>query len=217
MKLTKTSLLLASLLVLPFVVGVILFQDMPSSMATHWDINGDVNGYMPKFWGLFFLPIFSIILVALLKFLPKIDPRGKNIEMFRDSYERFIVFFLLFMLAVHTITVLWNMGIYLSIPITLSLLMGALFYSMGSLLEKSKKNWFIGIRTPWTLSSEKVWESTHKLGAKLFRIAGLISALGAFFPAYSFYVVIVSILVATIYVSVFSYFEYRKEEGSEEK
>jgi len=93
------------------------------------------------------------------------------------------------------------------------ILMGSLFILIAQLLKKSKQNYTIGIRTPWTLSSEKVWDKTHKLGAKLFTISGGITILSALFPLYSFYVLIGSILLSTIYLFVYSYLEYRKEQS----
>jgi uncharacterized membrane protein len=79
-------------------------------------------------------------------------------------------------------------------------------------MEKAKKNWFVGIRTPWTLSSENVWEKTHKIGAKLFKAAGITALLGVLAPAYSFFFILGPILAASLYLVLYSYLEYRKEK-----
>ena len=81
---------------------------------------------------------------------------------------------------------------------------------MGVLIEKSKRNWFVGIRTPWTLSSDRVWEKTHKIGGKLFKIAGAIVIIGMFFPDYLTWFILVPILIAAIFPVIYSYFEYRR-------
>jgi uncharacterized membrane protein len=89
--------------------------------------------------------------------------------------------------------------------------MGLLFYYTGVLCEKSKRNWFIGIRTPWTLSSDKVWEKTHKIGGKLFKIAGIIAILGALTPEYAIILILIPVISAVGYTIAYSYFEYQKE------
>ncbi len=89
--------------------------------------------------------------------------------------------------------------------------LGILFYYAGILVENAKRNWFIGIRTPWTLSSEKVWDKTHKIGGKLFKIAGIIALLGILFQKYALFFVLVPIISVAIYTIVYSYFEYQKE------
>ena len=85
--------------------------------------------------------------------------------------------------------------------------LGILFYYCGVLIENAKRNWFIGIRTPWTLSSDSVWEKTHKIGGKLFKIAGIIALFGIFFPNYTFLFVLIPVVSVAIYTAAYSYFE----------
>ena len=89
--------------------------------------------------------------------------------------------------------------------------MGFLFFYCGILIKNAKRNWFIGIKTPWTLSSDKVWDKTHKLGGKLFKIMGVISFLGIIFPNYFVWLLLVPILAITLFILFYSYFEYQKE------
>ena len=115
------------------------------------------------------------------------------------------------MVAVHLQTLLWNTGIQLSPNAVLPPGIGLLFYYIGLLMENSDRNWFIGIRTPWTLSSDRVWKRTNRLGGKLFKIAGIAAIFGAFFPGLAIYFIVVpAIFVAGITV-VYSYIEYQKE------
>lgn len=86
-----------------------------------------------------------------------------------------------------------------------------LFYYVGILVEKSKPNWFIGIRTPWTLSNEVVWEKTHKLGAKLFKGIAIFSLLGLIFQKYAIWIFLVPMITASIFIVAYSYFEYKKQ------
>lgn len=92
---------------------------------------------------------------------------------------------------------------------------GILFFYCGILIKKAKRNWFVGIRTPWTLSNEKVWDRTHQIGGKLFKITGIIAILGMFFPRFSFYFVLIPVILVAIYTVIYSYFEYREERVEE--
>jgi uncharacterized membrane protein len=91
-------------------------------------------------------------------------------------------------------------------------LIGLLFFYIGILLENAKRNWFIGIRTPWTLSSEKVWNKTHKLGSKMFKISGIIVLIGFLFQKYVTYFILIPTLFVAFYLVIYSYVEYRKEK-----
>jgi uncharacterized membrane protein len=109
---------------------------------------------------------------------------------------------------------LWNGGIQVSIGLVLPPAFAALYYEIGVLIGQAKPNWFIGIRTPWTLSSPKVWEKTHALGGRLYRIAGLTALLGIFFPDVAVLFILVPALGVSLYLVVYSYREYRKEQAS---
>jgi len=89
--------------------------------------------------------------------------------------------------------------------------MAALFYYCGILVENAKRNWFIGIRTPWTLSNEKVWEKTHKLGGKLFKAAAIIILFGIVLKGYALLFILVPVIFVSFYLIVYSYVEYQKE------
>ena len=93
---------------------------------------------------------------------------------------------------------------------TFPVLFGILFTYIGFLLENAKRNWFVGIRTPWTLSSERVWEKTHKIGGKLFKLAGIASFAGFFFQDYALYFILIPVFAVAIYSFVYSYFEYQR-------
>ena len=89
--------------------------------------------------------------------------------------------------------------------------LGLMFYFIGIVMENSKQNWFIGIKTPWTLSNEKVWNKTHKLGGKLFKITALLAIVGMFFGELGIWLFIIPVLVLSFYLIAYSYFEYQKE------
>ncbi len=188
---------------------------MPAKMASHWNIRGEVDNYISKFWGLFLMPFISIGMFLLFILIPKMDPLKANIEKFRKYFDRFIILIILFLFYLYLLTIFWNFGNKFSMNQVLPPAFGILLFYCGILIENAKRNWSIGIRTPWTLSNEKVWEKTHRLGGKLFKMVGIIALFGIFFPNYAFFLVLVPAILVVIYTIVYSYFEYRKERVEE--
>ncbi len=207
----KTEKIILGIFVLSFVIGIYLYPQMPDQMASHWNAQGQVDGYMSKFWGLFLVPFTSVGLFLLFVLIPKIDPLKLNIEKFRNYYDGFVVFMIIFLFYIYLLTIFWSFGIRFNMTRLLAPALGILFYYCGILIKNAKRNWFIGIRTPWTLSSEMVWDKTHKIGGKLFKIAGLIAFLGVFFQNYALFLVLVPVISVSIYTIIYSYFEYQKE------
>jgi uncharacterized membrane protein len=183
-------------------------------MASHWDVNDQVNGYMSKFWGVFLMPLVTIVLFFLFLLIPNIDPLKANIAEFRGTFNLFIAFIIGFMVYIHVLTLRWNLG-YTNLGIGKAMLpaMGLLFFIIGSMLRKAKRNWFIGIRTPWTLSSDNVWDKTHQLGATLFMISGVLAVIGGFIGGViAFWAIMVPVLGTTIFLVVYSYVLYQREQ-----
>ncbi|MDZ7262279.1 MAG: SdpI family protein [candidate division KSB1 bacterium] len=207
----KTEIVILALVLLSFLIGSYFYPRLPEKVASHWNTRGEVDGYMSKFWGLFLMPFVLIGLALLFIAIPRIDPLKANIEKFRKYFDGFIVLFFIFMLAIYLQIILWNTRIKISPNIAFPIGLGLLFFYIGILCEKAKRNWFIGIRTPWTLSNENVWERTHKIGGKLFKIAGVVALLGIFFKNYAFFFVIVPVILVAIYTVAYSYFDYQKE------
>ncbi|MBS7653169.1 MAG: SdpI family protein [Candidatus Bathyarchaeia archaeon] len=211
MEIRKVEIILLGLTLLPFITGVYFYPHMPERMASHWNIGGEVDGYLPKFWGLFLIPFILLGLVLIFISIPRIDPLKANIEKFRKYYDVFIIIFFIFMFSIYSQVILWNLDLKISPNATIPIGLGLLFFYIGILCENSKQNWFIGIRTPWTLSSERVWEKTHKLGGKLFKIAGISALFGAFFQSYALFFILAPAILVSICSMIYSYLEYQKE------
>ncbi len=207
----KAKVTITGLIFLSFIISIYFFPLVPEQMATHWDSQGEVNGYMSKLWGLFFMPLVITGLAIMFLVIPRIDPKKENIAKFRKYYDRFIFLLILFLIAVHLQVLLWNIGIRISPNAVFPVGIGLLFYYIGILMENAERNWFIGIRTPWTLSSDSVWRKTNRLGGKLFRIAGISAIFGVFFPKLAFFFIIVPALFVAGFTVVYSYIEYQKE------
>ena len=204
-------MIILGLVLLSFMVSLYFYPLMPEKMAIHWNVQGQVDGYASKFLGLFILPFLFTGILLLFITIPKVDPLKENIEKFRKYYDGFVILFSAFMVFIHLHIISWNMGIRISPNIVLPIGLGLLFFYCGILCENAKRNWFIGIRTPWTLSSEKVWERTHKFGGRLFKACGLISIAGLLFPSHAVYFILIPVMFAAAFLIVFSYFDYQKE------
>ncbi len=199
------------MIILAFAVGVYFYPQMPDKMASHWNFYGQVDDYMPKFGGLFLMPVISLAMFLMFLAIPRIDPLKANIDKFRKYFDIFIVLIILFLFYIYLLSIAWNLGFEFNMIRFLAPAFGFLFYYAGILVENAKRNWFIGIKTPWTLSSDKVWDKTHQLGGKLFKISGIIAFLGIIFPSYAILLVLAPVLLFTVYTVLYSYLEYRKE------
>jgi uncharacterized membrane protein len=209
----KSEIAVIGIILLSVVVSIYFYPQIPEKMASHWNAKGEVDGYMSKFWGLFMMPSMLAGIGLLFFAIPRIDPLKANIEKFRKYYDGFIILFSIFFLSANVQIILWNLGVKISPNVMLTIGLGLLFFYIGILCEHSKRNWFIGIRTPWTLSSEKVWDKTNKVGGKLFKIAGVIIFVSVFFQNYALFFIIIPTLVIVVYTIIYSYFEYQKEVG----
>jgi uncharacterized membrane protein len=209
MKLIRLAIIASLLITLALTIAV--YPTVPDKVVSHWNAAGHADGSMPKFWGLGLIPIIMLAFVGLFAVLPRIDPYKKNYGKFRNYYEGFILLFILFMLAIQAQIILWSIGYQVSPNLTFPFLIGTLFIYIGFLLGHAEQNWFVGIRTPWTLSSETVWKKTHELGGKLFKIAGVISFIGVLAGEYAMWFILVPVLGVAVYTVMYSYFEYQKE------
>lgn len=198
------------IIAISFLIGAYTYGLLPETVASHWGISGNADGFSPKGFGAFFIPILSVGLFLLFLVVPKIDPLHKNIDEFKKEYYRFVFVIVSFLFLVYIQTILWNIGIKINFNMTMPIFLSGLFIYLSLLLEKAKMNWFVGIRTPWTLSSEEVWNNTHKFGAKAFRLAGILILTALFAPNYTFIIVIGLVLFVAFGTIIYSYFDYRR-------
>ena len=200
------------IILISVVAGMLVYDQMPDQMASHWGPNDQVNDYMGKFWGVFMTPLLAFGMLVLFLIVPLIDPLKKNIAEFRNVFNLFILMIMLFFVYIWALTIFWNLG-YTSFKMSVAILpaMGLLFFFIGYMLRKAKRNWFIGIRTPWTLSSDTVWDEIHRLGAILFMASGVLAMLGGFFGEYALWFILVPVLGTTIFLYAYSYILYQRE------
>jgi uncharacterized membrane protein len=206
-----------AMIVVAVALSFILYPALPELMPTHWNLQGQVNGWSEKMLGAFLMPLVMLAVLALFAVLPRISPRGYAMDGRSRAYRAIEMSIVAFSLSVHIMILLAATGTPVNVSILIPLLAGALFVILGNYMTKMRRNFFIGIRTPWTLANEDVWFRTHRLGAKVFVAAGLALMIVPFtgnaqkvaFPAIA--------LAAALVPAVYSYVIYRRlEKGAVE-
>jgi uncharacterized membrane protein len=195
-----------ALIVICFAAAAILYPYLPSRVPIHWNIHGQVNGYGGKWTLLAVLPGQMLVIVALMAVISWLSPRQFEVESFRSTYFYIMVAIVAFLAYLHAL-MLWAA---VSGPINMNraFLGGTclLMALLGNVMGKVRRNFFIGIRTPWTLADERVWYATHRLGAKtmvLGGLTGLVFALAGARPWLCFGAVLVGVFVPVIYSLVY--------------
>lgn len=193
-----------------FIGTVFVYPMLPVTIATHWGINGEVNGTGDRSVQLF-MAALPLVMYIFLVLIPRIDPRRENYTLHNKAYTIFEVVLVLFLVGVNWVTIGYNLGIPLDIEKWVVIPMGILFMVIGNYMGQIRPNYFFGIRTPWTLADAEVWRKTHRLGGFLFMASGLLILGSAFLGGAASYVVTMgSILLTTVTVFVYSYFVFRK-------
>jgi uncharacterized membrane protein len=208
-----TTIIVLILIAAATLAGLALWNRLPDQMASHWNINDQVDGYMPKLWGVFMLPLVTLGLFLLFLAIPSVDPLKANIEQFREAFNLFIVLMVGFMLYIYGLSLAWNLG-YTGFRMSGAMLpaIGLLFIFIGFMMRQAKRNFFIGIRTPWTLSSDRVWDETHRIGAILFMVSGALAFIGGFFGGTTaFWFMFAPIIGSTVFLLIYSYILYQRE------
>ena len=209
---TRTTIIVSLIAISAAILAsLIAYPSLPEMAASHWNAAGQVDDYMPRFWAAFLMPLVSVGLLLLFLVIPAIDPLKANIAKFRSYYNAFITLIIVFMLFIHGVTLAWNLG-YNQFNIGNAIIpaVGLIFVFAGVMMMKAKRNFFIGIRTPWTLSNDMVWDETHKLGGRLFVAAGIITLLATFLGENSFWVILPVALLAGFIPVVYSYILWRR-------
>jgi uncharacterized membrane protein len=199
-------------LLIALIAAAWLYPQLPAQVPVHWNIHGQVDRYGPRFWVAALPTLMILVVTALMVLLPAISPRKFEIAPFAQVYT-------IMMLATHVVVLVLGVSVLLAgagyavpIPTIAMLLLGALSMVIGNYTGKLRKNFFVGIRTPWTLSSDAVWERTHRLAGWLFMLGGLV-AIVATLVGVPFWVAVAAVPAAGLIACVYSYFIYRAIEG----
>jgi len=214
----KKELPIIAIALLPFVYIAYIWNQLPEKVPMHWNIKGEIDRYGDKIELLiipFLLPILTYVIFLVV---PIIDPKNKLNKM-GNKLQSMKVLLTTFMsiLALFIIYSVKNQS--LTNPNYIVLLIGILYIILGNYFKTIKANYFIGIRTPWTLENETVWKETHKLGGKMWFAGGIIVVLSSLIldkqPNFIIFLVITGII--TIIPIVYSYIKFKKEKNGIEQ
>lgn len=214
----RSDWFLLGLILVSFIPSIIFYPKLPDQIPMHWNLSGEVDRYGDKLYGAFFSQGVNLFVFFLLLITPKIDPRKENYQKFQKAYTIFrwafaITFIIISQLTlVYTLIDMENLPSYLDISFIIPILVSALLIVIGNYLGKIQHNYFVGIRTPWTLNSEKVWHKTHRLAGKLFVFTGISGIIGSFFaPIVTFAMLIGPVIITVVVTTLYSYLQFRKE------
>jgi uncharacterized membrane protein len=195
-----------------FAAGAWAWPQLPDRLPVHWNIHGEADGWGNKFMGLLFMPLTTLGLYLLLLLLPLIDPGKANYKNFQKVYGIIRVVFVVYMAAIYAATLVAAFGHSVNMTTVILPLVGVLFIVLGNFLGKIRPNWFVGIRTPWTLSSQLSWDKTHRLAGWLFILMGLLFFLVALIQTtWSLLAMLVIDACLIAWLVLYSYLVYRND------
>ncbi|MGQ9487398.1 MAG: SdpI family protein [Armatimonadota bacterium] len=188
-----------------------LYPGLPDKVPTHWSWKGEADGWSSKPIGAFLLPGLTAALWLVFLALPWLSPRGFKVEPFRATYNLIVLLVLALMAYIHVVAL--QAALHPRLDVSRALIGGIflLFGGIGLLLDRVKRNFWVGIRTPWTLASDEVWERTHRMSAKLYALVGFLGAL-AIWLGTSPVLCLGCLLIAALVPVVYSLVLYKQME-----
>jgi uncharacterized membrane protein len=193
-------------ILLPILVGLLLWNQLPDALPIHWNAEGEVDGYSSKPFAVFAMPLILLAVHWLAAVVTQTDPKKQN----QSEKVKILVFWLIpaISLLVNLFTYSAALGKSLRVETVMPIFMGLLFMAIGNYLPKCKQNYTVGIKLPWTLHSEENWNRTHRLAGWLWVGSGLLCAVAGFFGA--FLLTVPVLLVMALVPMIYSYALYKK-------
>jgi uncharacterized membrane protein len=194
------------------IVSIVAYPKLPDRVPTHWGLDNGVNGYSSKQVASVLMPALILACWAWFRFMPTIDPRRANYAKFSEAYDIIIASVLTLLAVIHVVILGAAVGYPIEIARVVAAVVGVLLIAIGNVLPRARPTWFVGVRTPWTLSNDRVWERTHRVSGYLMVIAGVL-ALGLAFAPPQFAGVGVGVLgvAAALGSVIYSYVAWRQE------
>jgi uncharacterized membrane protein len=191
------------------------YPRLPERVPVHWGVRGDPDRLGSRFEATVLLPFVILTVWLVLRLLPRIDPRAPNYAKMQSAYDLTVNATMTVLLFVHAMVLAAGLGYAVPVARITPILVGALFVTTGNVLPRARPNWWFGIRTPWTLSNDRVWMRTHRVGGYVMSAAGIVIIAGAALPgARPFAVFITASAIATLGLIVYSYIAWREETRS---
>lgn len=205
------------LIVAAWIFAFYFYAHFPAQVVTHWGFDGRPNGYMGKAGGAFAIPGLLTGMYLLLLGLPWLDPKSDRYAEFGGVYNFFKTAIIFVLFAVYIASGFYNLGYAVNINVIVPLLVGLLMIVLGNFMGKIKRNWFVGVRTPWTLSSENVWNKTNRFGGFMLVLFGVVLIISPLLPkTLAIIAFVASALAMALGTILYSFLVYRKEKSNQQ-
>jgi uncharacterized membrane protein len=202
----------AFLVAVAAVASIIAYPRLPDRVPTHFDIRGNPNAYGPKWVSTVIFPLMILALWGILRGLPRIDPRRANYARMQGTYDLVVNLSLTMITALHLLILGGTIGHGVPFVRIMPSVIGVFFIAIGNVMPRAKPNWWFGIRTPWTLSNDRVWERTHRVGGYVMTAVGLLAIVSALLATQIAIVAFAVIAVAmSLGLMAYSYFAWKQE------
>ena len=197
-------------------IGVFNYGDLPAEIPSHWNAAGEIDDTMGRFWGTAFMPLMMLGMILMFELIIWLSPAGFRLDQFKDVVGIVLLLTLGFLLTVYIAQIMIALGMAVSMDRVVMIGIGVLFIVLGNFFGKMRKNFFIGIRTPWTLASDEVWARTHRFGGWVFVLTGIAILAGGPLGA-PLQIMIGAIIAAAMLPTLYSLILYKRLEGFEEE
>jgi uncharacterized membrane protein len=205
------------LLVLTCACSLLLYPRLPAVIPTHWNIKGEIDGYGSKQWAVFMMPIAMAVMMVLFRFLPALSPKHFEVDSFRSTYLWIMVLVIAMFAYIHGLMLysVWahveKAGFKFDFGRVMLGGMFIFFGLLGNVMGKIKRNFYMGVRVPWTLASDRVWNDTHRLAAWLM-VAGSIVGFLITVSGLSLIAAMVVLFVSVLTPIPYSFVHYKRLE-----
>jgi uncharacterized membrane protein len=212
MSINRRYYLGAAAVILATLAGtVVAYPQLPNIVPMHWDIQGHVNGWGPKWWLFLTGPGAMLLMVLMFSALPWLSPKKFEVDSFRATYLYIMIVLVALLAYAHLLILISSLGLVVDVSRALEGGICLLIALLGNVMGKVRRNFFVGIRTPWTIASEQVWNATHRFAAKTFFAGGLLGLIAVIFRS-PFWLPMAAILVAALVPAFYSLVLYKQLE-----
>jgi len=206
-KLEKYSIIV---IVCGFVLGIMVYPMLPQLIASHWNIYDTPDRFIPKGIGIFAIPVASLLMFYVFRYLPQLDPYQETKHLTRKYYEEFLLVLMSYLFYIHFVMLIWNTGLRFQVAQALTPGLGILIYYLGDLVHKTKHRSHAGFGAIWITKNTNLWNKVHSFSGSILKAAGIITMVGLLFPSRAIYFLFAPTLMATVYILGYSWHEINK-------
>lgn len=206
----KTLILTSIVILLPILIGILLWNKLPDSMATHFNFDNAADGYREKWFAVIIEPFILLALHLIMAMIIAADPRKKNISS--KVYGITIWIIPASSLALAVVIYPYNLGIHFNISLFIGIFMGITYIIVGNYLPKTRQNYTIGFKLPWTYANEENWNKTNRLSGVINIVIGILIIINAAIGLFNiFYSLLVAVIIGSLIPLGYSYFLHVKK------